>query len=147
MNSMTCDDARELLQEHHDQGRQAPSVLQGHLDDCPSCRRFHQFLGALGANLGAQIDAASGQPAVPVFNTLTVLARSRRRTRAFIRGVTGLAAALVMTAGGVIGFRMVREAEVRQYVSRETQLFVDDLFAEPLLEGIELASFADQGTE
>lgn len=140
MRSVKCRAVREEVQTAHDQERPPGSIVKQHVVECRECREFASFITTLGEKLSNTLE--SDRALTPALDPLTVIrvASVRRRHRFLARTLSGLAAALILGVGGMIGGNLVRESSIKQAVSEETQYFVDDLFSQPLFDGIEYLS-------
>jgi predicted anti-sigma-YlaC factor YlaD len=143
MNNLSCEEAREALQDAPDGEGLLAVAVRSHLDGCPDCQRFESFLSTLGGRLRGELDKASADMAAPAVARLTVVRKTRLNKRRLVAGVSGLAAALVIAAGGLVSARLVRDAEIRESVRQETGLFIDDLFSDPVLADVDVAGLGE----
>jgi hypothetical protein len=132
--AFSCREARQLLQElHDDEGRAGsmPAPLVLHLQGCGQCRRFQRFLPGLAPALqdaygSAEATAPLALPARPAAPALT--------RAPFL--VPALAAALAVAVGVPAALAARERAALRSEVSA----FVDGLFTSSALEGVEVAA-------
>ncbi len=142
---MRCVEARDLLQQRHDEGRlpgAAPGAEDGalarHLEACPACARFALFLGELGADVRGALDEEAARVPGPDFPAVFAgAADARDRARAAPRRLhlvlATAAAVLIAGAGTAGGVRVWIGHRDQALVAEQVSGFVDGLFAEPLL--------------
>ena len=138
--ALPCRRVRDWLQEQHD--REGPASLaegqlraarpwqeasplaqaaEVHLEGCPECRRFREFLESYGRELAASLDTLSGRPPLP--DTAAAAARhaAPQRGRVPARGARGsvarwavpaAAAALLAIAAGTQAPRLAASVRV-----------------------------------
>ena len=139
---MRCGEARDLLQQRHDEGRIPDGALARHLEDCAACARFAHFLGGLGGEVREALDEAAARMPGPDFPALFAGAadardRARFAPRRLRPALAAAAAVLVAGAGIAGGARAWIGHRDRALVAAQVSGFVDELFAEPLLAAVE----------
>jgi hypothetical protein len=165
-----CPRARKAIQEWLDAPGPAsapPTPVAEHLSICRECSEFARILSGLGDGLRSAIDArlatlpaaqlervwaeAAGPAAEgPAGRPGRPGAASRRRVSRRPAGTTRLhwiavPAAAVLLAAAL--FPVVsRRLETRRLLRSEITLFVDELYAEPLLAGVEAGPVDDQSS-
>jgi len=148
---LPCHRVRDWLQEQHDREGPAPLPVgrlqaEGHLEGCPECRRFREFLQSYGRELAASLEALSGRP--PLQDSAAAAARSAalRLDRAPARGirrsaarwaVPAAAAALLAIAAGTQMPRLTASARVERRIHVEMAALVEELYSRPLAQGVE----------
>lgn len=142
---MRCVEARNRLQQRHDEGRvagAAPGAEDGalarHLEDCAACARFARFLGGLGAEVRGTLDEDAARMPGPDFpavfaGTADAGDRARFAPRRLHLALATAAAILIAGAGTAGGVRVWIGHRDRTLVAAQVSGFVDGLFAEPLL--------------
>lgn len=152
----SCRRVRHWLQEQHDR-EPAASVLdpavQAHLESCADCRRFREFLSGFGRELADSLDALAG-PAPRL--DLAALLSGRGRAAGAAAGERGprgswrdlrrpaarwavpaAAAAVLAIAVGALAPRLVSGLRVQRSIRAETYALVEELFSQPLAQGVE----------
>jgi hypothetical protein len=127
-----------------------PLFVSEHLSSCPECAAFARSLESLGAGLQEAMNSRLSSLPPPWIDEVLLREAARLRPSeeqrrddhgpAWARRLRWAAvpvAAAVLAA--VLGPILVRQAGTRRLVRQEITLFVDRLYAEPLLEGVESA--------
>ncbi|RPJ05106.1 MAG: hypothetical protein EHM28_12775 [Spirochaetaceae bacterium] len=78
--------------------------------------------------------------AAPDFKKLFSMQRKRTLRRRITLAFAGVAAAMLITGGSYLGMHFSRQMEDYRILEIETHQFVDNLFSEPLLDGVEYLS-------
>jgi hypothetical protein len=156
--SLTCRRVRDWLQEQYDREgpppRAAGSALavesrpeasrlaraaEAHLEGCPDCRRFREFLSGFGRELADSLDALSGTP--PRVDLASSAAARQpvpgARRLAARWAVPAAAAALLAIVAGTQAPRLAAGARVERSIRAETAALVEELFSRPLAQGVE----------
>lgn len=149
---VSCALVRKALQEWHDGGlpsHPAPFVGE-HVSSCAECAAFARSLESLAARLRETLDSRlAGLPAPRIDEVLLrESARPRpveekRRHPSSAAWTKRLPWAAVPVAAAILaallGPVLARQVRTRRIVRHEIALFVDQLYAEPLLGGVESA--------
>jgi len=150
--SLTCRRVRDWLQEQHDRegppsraGAPRPEAVrlareaEAHLEGCPDCRRFGQFLSGFGRELADSLDLLSGPPPWADLNASAATRLSARGARrpAARWAVPAAAAALLAIAAGTQAPRLAAGARVQRSIRAETAALLEELFSQPLAQGVE----------
>jgi predicted anti-sigma-YlaC factor YlaD len=143
MSDMNCQEIRRRLQESQDRGMKAEADCLEHLSVCADCRAFYRFIESLGRRLRGALDERTAAPSTPDGKKINALYRTRKRRRRIAYSLSGLAAAVILSIGGLLAVNLVQQEQTRSYVREENSQFVDDLFSEPLFEGIEYLSVSE----
>jgi len=145
---LACRRVRRWLQERHDrEGRTggglvaAAAAVETHLQGCPACRRFQEFLADYGRELAASLDdlyaarpTAAG-PTGPAALERDAPGRWARRPAAR----WAIAAALLAIAAGTQVPRLAAGAQVERRIRREVTTLVEAVYSRPLAQGVETA--------
>ena len=155
---LSCRRVRDWLQEQHDrEGPQASGLdraAEAHLEGCPDCRRFREFLASYGRELAASLDALSGRPPMPDLAAAGPAGRApgaRRpaaqqadrapeagaRRPAARWAVPAAAAALLAVAVGTQAPRLLAGARVEHRIRVQMTALVEELYSRPLAQGVE----------
>jgi len=144
---LACRRVRRWLQERHDrEGTTAGGVVaasaavETHLQGCPACRRFQEFLDGYGRELAASLDglyAARPAAAGPTGPARDTPVRWARRPAA--RWAIPAAAALLAIAAGTQVPRLAAGARVERRIRREVTTLVEAVYSRPLAQGVETA--------
>jgi hypothetical protein len=153
---------REGLQDLHDQRREPRSEVAAHLAICRECSRFNAFLGRLGADALASIEAPLAS--LPAPDVAAVIRRAQARGRAHATQARGgasahsrpspllawfatpphplqaAAAALVVGIGIAAGLLAHGGYRERQDLRASMSAFVDGLFSSSALDAAEFGS-------
>jgi hypothetical protein len=159
-----CRRVRRWLQEQHDwdaaaavgpaSAAGAASAAEVHLQECPACRRFREFLAGYGRELAASLDAlyaerpggaglelaaghAAAPPAAPAAPDRPAPVRWARRPVA--RWAVPAAAALLALAAGTQVPRLVAGARVERRIRQEVTALVEAVYSRPVAQGVETA--------
>ncbi len=156
--SLACRRIRDWLQEQHDREgaglhaagataapqaagtRPQESRLAGeaaaHLEACPDCRRFREFLSSFGRELAASLDALPrSEPRVGLQGAPAIPAVARRPAARW--AIPAAAAALLAIAAGIQAPRLAAGARVQRSIRAETTALVEELFSHSLAQGVE----------
>jgi len=155
----SCRRMREALQDLHDQRRGPRGEVAAHLATCRECSSFNAFLGRLGADALASVEAPLGS--LPAPDVAAVIRRAQARGRshgAQPRGgalapsrpspllawfatpphpLQAAAAALVVGIGIAAGLLAYGGYRERQGLRASMSAFVDGLFSSSALDGAE----------
>lgn len=136
--------------EPHSRGAR---FVSEHLSSCPECAAFARSLEGLGAGLRKALNSRLASLPPPRIDEALLREAARRQhaqeerrrehRSAWSRGVRWAAfpvAAAIIAA--VLGPILTRQAETGRLIRQEITVFVDQLYAEPLLEGVESALYA-----
>jgi len=148
----SCRRMREALQDLHDQRREPRGEVAAHLAICRECSRFNVFLGRLGADALASIEAPLAS--LPAPDVAAVIRRGQAQGRARGRAQAPLlawfatpphplqaaAAALVVGIGIAAGLLAYGGYRERQDLRASMSAFVDGLFSSSALDGAEFGS-------
>ena len=144
---LACRRVRRWLQERHDrEGTTAGGVVaasaavETHLQGCPACRRFQEFLDGYGRELAASLDGLyAARPAAAGPTGLARDAPVRWARRPAARWAIAAAAALLAIAAGTQVPRLASEARVERRIRREVTILVEAVYSRPLAQGVETA--------
>ncbi|HEQ71429.1 MAG TPA: hypothetical protein ENN69_02980 [Spirochaetia bacterium] len=134
---MNCGRFRLMLEESHERGRGAAGELERHLEACASCRAYRDFLRSFKEDVSKALDAAWSTPAAVDYPALGILKKKRCAKRRRVSLLFAAAATVALGGGGLIALHGVSLAREQQLVREETSTFVENLFAEPLFDGLE----------
>jgi len=158
----SCRRMREALQDLHDQRREPQGEVAAHLATCRECSSFNAFLGRLGADALASVQAPLGS--FPAPDVSAVIRRGQARGRAQATQARGsasahsrplsllawfatpphplqaAAAALVVGIGIAAGLLAYGGYRERQGFRASMSSFVDGLFSSSALDGAEFGS-------
>jgi predicted anti-sigma-YlaC factor YlaD len=144
---LACRLVRRWLQERNDREGTtaggvvaASSAVETHLQGCPACRRFQEFLDGYGRELAASLDGLYA--ARPAAAGLTVSARDapvRWARRPAARWAIPAAAALLVIAAGTQVPRLAAGTRVERQIRREVTTLVEAVYSRPLAQGVETA--------
>jgi hypothetical protein len=123
--------------EVHDRGIEIPLTGARHLEECPACRHFSQFLLTVGPRLKDELDERIASSPRPDMQKLFNVWNARMKKRRIYYACGSIAAALIISISSFAGVSIVKNVEAKNLVTEETHYFVDDLFNTPLFEGIE----------
>jgi predicted anti-sigma-YlaC factor YlaD len=143
MAILTCREIRNGLQEARDRGLAPPAEYEEHLASCAECRAFQKFLSSYADRLGRELEARTAAPAGPDGKRVAASSRARTARRRLVYALSGLAAAVVIGLGGLLAASLIDRERTEEYVREENSQFVDDLFSEPVLEGIEYLTVSE----
>ncbi|MBE3134340.1 MAG: hypothetical protein IMZ55_12775 [Acidobacteria bacterium] len=139
---------REALQDLHDQRREPRGEVAAHLAICRECSRFNVFLGRLGADALASIEAPLAS--LPAPDVAAVIRRGQAQGRAQApllawfatppHPLQAAAAALVVGIGIAAGLLAYGGCRERQDLRASMSAFVDGLFSSSALDGAEFGS-------
>jgi hypothetical protein len=129
--------------------REVDVRVEAHLEGCADCRRFRDFLWGFGRELAGCLDAVAGRlpQADPADYIASASARpaarawrppARARRRAARWAVPAAAAALLAIAAGILAPRLAPGARVRRSIRADTAALVEELFSQPLAQGVEV---------
>jgi hypothetical protein len=163
--ALHCRRVRGWLQEQHDREGPAPlaegqlraarpwqeaspraQAAEVHLEGCPECRRFREFLESYGRELAASLDALSGRPPLPETAAAATRPAAPQRGRVPARGARGsvarwavpaAAAALLGIAAGTQVPRLAASVRVERRIRAEMAALVEELYSRPLAQGVE----------
>jgi hypothetical protein len=137
----TCRRVRAWLQDVHD--GEAPAgqarfarAAEAHLERCPRCRSFREFLCGYGQELGAALDGLVRQSTTASPRAPARRAPARRR---IAWAVPAAAVALLAIAAGIQAPRLAAGARLERQVRAEMAALVEELYARPLAQGVENA--------
>ena len=158
----SCRRMREALQDLHDQRREPQGEVAAHLATCRECSSFNAFLGRLGADALASVQAPLGS--FPAPDVSAVIRRGQARGRAQATQARGsasahsrplsllawfatpphplqaAAAALVVGIGIAAGLLAYGGYREREGFRASMSSFVDGLFSSAALDGAEFGS-------
>jgi len=145
-----CRRVRRWLQERNDwEGTTAGGVVaasaavETHLQGCPACRLFQEFLDGYGRELAASLDGLyAARPAAAGPTGPTALERDapvRWARRPAARWAIAAAAALLAIAAGTQVPRLAAGARVERRIRREVTILVEAVYSRPLAQGVETA--------
>jgi hypothetical protein len=161
----SCRRMREALQDLHDQRREPRGEVAAHLATCRECFSFNAFLGRLGTDALASIEAPLA--AFPAPDVAAVIRRAQARGGAHgtqARGTASTlsrpshllawfatpphplqaaAAALLVGIGIAAGLLAYGGHRERQELRASMSAFVDGLFSSSALDGAEFSSSSD----
>ncbi|OHD26607.1 MAG: hypothetical protein A2064_01390 [Spirochaetes bacterium GWB1_66_5] len=141
-----CRRVRRWLQERHDREETtaggvvaAYAAVETHLQGCPACRRFQEFLDGYGRELAASLDGlyAARLAAGPTGPARDAPAQRARRPAA--RCAIAAAAALLAIAAGTQVPRLAAGARVERRIRREVTTLLEAVYSRPLAQGVETA--------
>jgi hypothetical protein len=144
-----CRRVRRWLQERHDrEGTEAvglAAAAEVHLQGCPACRQFQEFLAGYGRVLGASLDdqyvvrtaAAAASPTDLAAPDRDAPERWARRPAA--RWSIPAAAAFLVIAAGTQVPRFAAGVLVERRIRREVAALVEAVYSRPLAQGVETA--------
>jgi len=146
----SCRRMREALQDLHDQRRGPRGEVAAHLATCRECSSFNAFLGRLGADALASVEAPLGSLPAPDVSAVIRRAQARGSLSAHNRPSSLLAwfatpphplqaaaAALVVGIGIAAGLLAYGGYRERQGFRASMSSFVDGLFSSSALDGAE----------
>ena len=155
----SCRRMREALQDLHDQRREPQGEVAAHLATCRECSSFNAFLGRLGADALASVQAPLGSFPAPDVSAVIRRGQARGRARATqARGsasahsrplsllawfatpphpLQAAAAALVVGIGIAAGLLAYGGYREREGFRASMSSFVDGLFSSSALDGAE----------
>jgi len=158
----SCRRMREALQDLHDQRREPQGEVAAHLATCRECSSFNAFLGRLGADALASVQAPLGSFPAPDVSAVIRRGQARGRARATqARGsasahsrplsllawfatpphpLQAAAAALVVGIGIAAGLLAYGGYREREGFRASMSSFVDGLFSSAALDGAEFGS-------
>lgn len=146
----SCRRMREALQDLHDQRREPRGEVAAHLATCRECSSFNAFLGRLGADALASVEAPLGSLPAPDVSAVIRRAQARGSASAHNRPspllawfatpphpLQAAAAALVVGIGIAAGLLAYGGYRERQGFRASMSSFVDGLFSSSALDGAE----------
>jgi len=136
MKNLDCGETKNRLQDAVDRGAMLDAESAGHLAGCSDCRAFQTFLSTCPARL-EQALAAHINDAAPDGRRILSLRRERSKKRRIVYSLSGLAAAVILFVGGLSIASLMEREKTARFVSEENSYFVDDLFSQPVFDGIE----------
>ena len=143
MNEMTCHMVRDMVQTAYEKNIElSPEVLY-HLGACTSCNRFSIWISTVGGRMKKDLDKKIKGCSPADIYAIKKGALVRKRQRRIRYCLSGVAAALIIAAIGVLGNNAVQEARIKNSVNEEINYFVDDLFSQSLGEEIEYIAVSE----
>jgi len=135
----TCRRVRTWLQDVHDGEAQAGQArfaraAETHLQHCPRCRSFREFLTGYGKELGAALDGLVRRSTAASPREAASRVPARRRVA---WAVPAAAAALLAVMAGIQAPRLAAGARLKRQVRAEMAALVEELYARPLAQGVE----------
>ena len=134
---LSCRTIRKMYLDSCDGEIKIAPAAEAHAANCRSCLRFRDFLAGyrdeLVRGFAQVVNTQPDSRAIIVSGALDYRRKKQRMTYA----LTGIAAALAITAGSFMTAAITSREQEQELVRQETGYFVDDLFATPLFDGIE----------
>ena len=133
-----CPKIRENIQELHDSGLLAEGETASHLEACPDCRAFQDFLDGLGPSLKKELETeAAGFPSFD-FNSFFKRADEAGKSGKKRMLALSLSAVLVFAIGLFSGITLYKHRQDTVLLNESAEYVVERIFSTPLMEGVEL---------
>lgn len=132
-----CKHIRNKLQLFHDEQRELDIDLIKHITGCKNCREYHVFLNKLGFNLKSALDKEIQNIKQPGYIDRIIQNSGQRKPTKRRIFVIGAVAAIFLFFIIFFSINIYNDYSHSIILTEETKYFVKDLFATPLLTGVE----------
>ncbi|MBN1525143.1 MAG: hypothetical protein JW904_11700 [Spirochaetales bacterium] len=137
MNKTSCLFYQQRIQELMDTHQPIPKDFIEHITSCSDCSGYYAAVSVIGEELSGILEKQAAAMKPVDFNTINRKYIQKRKKNRIMFAVAGIAAAVIICAGSGAGYFFREKVLQEELIQNETNSFVDALFEEPFLDGVE----------